>query len=291
MKKIVYLFIMIVLGVFKTNAQNDQQAPTYTVPAAYKFDYKVVYEINDKHKRSPETVSFYFPSNGEYMSMETPESKNDDDELVVITKDGNLVSFSREAVPNGFGIKRKVLKVIDMKSMYKGIGEIAAAFGKEMPDKDKADKDTDASINLDNFVKTGKTKNVFGYTAEEYSKHVSGVENGKERSGTVYVWYATVDFDPEMMFSMGLGALASGESQAKIHYSQPNNLLGMGISGKNYLLTELDFIEDNGKSENSMKVTDIGKTDFTKATTGYYVENYSGMSLTQMMEHEMGKGK
>ena len=75
MKKLIYLFIMIVLSVLRTSAQETKPAQQYKVPAAYHFDYKVVYEINREEKKTPETMSYYFTKNGDYMSMETPKSK------------------------------------------------------------------------------------------------------------------------------------------------------------------------------------------------------------------------
>jgi hypothetical protein len=36
-----------------------------------------------------------------------------------------------------------------------------------------------------------------------------------------------------------------------------------------------------------MKVTSIEKTNFSKSTDGYYIKNYSGMSMTEMMQKEM----
>jgi hypothetical protein len=291
MKKLVCLFILIVLNVFRTHAQNDHQSPAYKVPADYRFDYKVVYDVHDQNGKPEQTVIYYFPNNGEYMSIVTPETKSKSEDFIILTREGEMVSFSQEPDPNNPGKQRNILKIIDMKSMYKGIGEMAAGFAKETPKKEKTGEEKNSIANLENFVRTGKTKNVFGYTAEEYSKHVSGMENGKERSGTVSVWYARVDFDPEVMFSMGLGGLANGMSQAKMQNSHSYNILGMGIAQKNYLLTELNFVEDNGKSGGTMKVTGIDKTDLTKETTGYYIENYSGMSLSEMIKQEMSKGK
>jgi hypothetical protein len=182
-----------------------------------------------------------------------------------------------------------VLKVIDMHSMYKGLGKGMTALENTIPKKDNTNEEKEKAVNLDNFVLTGKTKDVFGYTAEEYSKHVSGYEDGKERSGTLYVWYAKVAFDPEMMFSMGLGNMAGTQTQSALQHSHPNNIIGMGIAHKGYLLTEMDFAEDGGESGTPMKVISIEKTNFSKATSGYYIENYSGMSMSQMIMKELEK--
>ena len=170
-----------------------------------------MYEIDRDEKKTPETMSYYFTKNGDYMSMETPNSNEDEDmNFMVSTKDGLMITFGEESVPKSPDKHRKVLKVMDMHSMMKGSGEAMAALAKNMPKKEKTEAEKKKPNDLDNFVKTGKTKQVFGYTAEEYSKHFTKDENGKERSGTMSVWYAKVDFDPEMMFSMGMGGLAGG---------------------------------------------------------------------------------
>jgi hypothetical protein len=175
---------------------------------------------------------------------------------------------------------------MEMHSMMKGSGEAMAALAKNMPKKDKTEAEKKKPDEMDNFAKTGKTKQVFGYTAEEYSRHFTKEENGKEHSGTMSVWYAKVDFDPEMMFSLGMGNLAAGQSQSKMSQSHPNNMIGLGMTQKNYLLIEMDFAETGGKSGSGMKVISIEKTNFSKSTEGYYIKNYAGLSMMEMMQKE-----
>jgi hypothetical protein len=287
MKKIIYLSFMTLLCCFRLQAQDSKPAGPYKVPAAYHFDYKVVYEIDREDKKTPEKMSYYFTKSGEYMSMETPKSNEDEDmNFMVSTKDGLMITFGEEPVPKNPDKQRKVLKVMDMHSMMKGSGEAMAALAKNMPKKDNTEAEKKKPNDLDNFVKTGKTKQVFGYTAEEYSKHFTKDENGKERSGTMSVWYAKVDFDPEMMFSMGMGSLAGGGAQSKMNQSHSNNMLGLGISQKNYLLVEMDFAETGGKSGTAMKVVSIEKTGLDRSTEGYFIKNYAGLSMKEMMQKE-----
>ena len=206
MKTIIGLFFLIVLNVLKTNGQETGKAPEYKVPAAYHFDYKVVYEIDREEKKTPETMSYYFTKNGDYMSMETPDMEKEKDmNFMISTKDGLMITFGEEPVPKNPDQHRKVLKVMDMHSMMKGSGEAMAALAKNMPKKENTEAEKKKPNELDNFVKTGRTKQVFGYTAEEYSKEIKKEENGKMHEGTMSVWYAKVDFDPEMMFSHGNG--------------------------------------------------------------------------------------
>lgn len=287
MKKVIYLIAMTLLFVFRINAQETKPAEQYKVPKAYHFDYKVVYEINREENKTPEKVNYYFTKNGDYMSTETEDSQNEKDlNFMINTKDGLMITFGEESVPKEPDKNRKVLKVMDMHSLMKGSGEAMAALAKNMPKKDKPEAEKKNSNDLDNFVKTGKTKQVFGYTAEEYSKHFTKDENGTERSGTISVWYAKVDFDPEMMFSMGMGSMAAGRSQSNAQQSHSNNMLGVGLTQKNYLLIEMDFAETGGKSGSGMKVVSIEKTNLDKSTEGYFVKNYAGMTMKEMMQEE-----
>jgi len=287
MKKIIYFSTMALLCVSGINAQESKPAEQYKVPAAYHFDYKVVYEMDREEKKAPETMSYYFTKNGEYMSMETPKTNEDADKnFMVSTKDGLMITFGEEPVPKSPDQHRKVLKVMDMHSMMKGSGEAMAALAKNMPKKDKPDAEKKKPNDLDNFVKTGKTKQVFGYTAEEYSKEIKQEENGKMHEGTISVWYAKVDFDPEMMFSMGMGNMAGGGAQSRMNQAHPNNMLGLGLTQKNYLMIEMDISEKGGKSGTGMKVVSIEKTNFNKSTEGYFIKNYAGMSMKEMMQKE-----
>ena len=287
MKKLFYLLILFALSALRTSAQETAKTPEYKVPAAYNFDYKVVFEANNEDKKTPETVTYYFTKNGDYMGMETEKSQKEEDmNFMISTKDGLTITFGEESDPKNPGKNRKVLKVMDLRSMMKGSGKALTALAKSLPKKDKADVENKKPDELDNFVKTGKTKQFFGYTGEEYSKHFTKDESGKEHSGTMSVWYAKVDFDPEMMFSMGMGSLADQGLQSKMNQSHSNNMLGLGLTQKDYMLAEVDFAEDGGKSGTGMKVISIEKTNFSKSTEGYFIKNYAGMSMMEMIKAE-----
>ena len=287
MKKLIYLTILVALSFLRLNAQETGKTPEYKVPAAYHFDYKVVYEVDREEKKTPETMSYYFTKNGDYTSMESQEMEKEKDmNFMVSTKDGLMITFGEEPVPKNPNQHRKVLKVMDMHSMMKGSGEAMAALAKSMPKKENPEAEKKKPNELDNFVKTGRTKQVFGYTAEEYSKEIKKEENGKMHEGTMSVWYAKVDFDPAMMFSLGMGGLAGGGAQSKMNQTHPNNMLGLGLTQKNYLMVEMDFSEKGGKSGTGMKVVSIEKTNFNKSTEGYFIKNYAGMSMMEMMQKE-----
>jgi lipopolysaccharide export LptBFGC system permease protein LptF len=163
MKKIIYLLILTVSGIFRTNAQETGKAPEYKVPTAYNFDYKVVYEINREENKTPETMSYYFTKSGDFMSMETPDSqKNKDMNFMISTKDGLMITFGEEHVPKSQDKYRKVLKVMDMHSMMKGSAESMAALAKAMPKKDKPNTDNKKANELDNLLRQEEPNNSLG---------------------------------------------------------------------------------------------------------------------------------
>jgi hypothetical protein len=288
-----FIFMLILLSVSRIHAQETKPAGQYKVPSAYSFDYKVVYNIDLEEKKGTETMTYYFTKTGDYMSMEPPEKEKEKEmNFIVSTKDGLMISFLDKEGPNSSGKNGKTITVMDMRSMVRGGAETAAAIAKNMPKKEdpEAEKKKPNDLTTASFTKTGRTKQFFGYTAEEYSRELTGEDKGKMVSGTVSVWYAKVDFDPEMMYSMGLGSLGGGgQSQSRMNHSNSIGDLGFGLTQKNYLMVELDFAEKGGEHKTGMKVVSLEKTNFSKSTAGYSVENYSGMSMKEMMQKEMEK--
>jgi len=287
MKKIFISLVFTGFLCIQSNAQNSNQSQTYKVPDAYHFDYKVVYEMNREDNKAPETMTYYFTKNGDYISMETPDKESKDMKSMIWTKDGLMITFGEEPVPNNSGKNRKVLKVMDMRSMMKGSGDAIAAMAKNMPKNDKEEAEKKKPNPMDNFVKTGRTKQFFGYTADEYSKEFTAEENGKMHSGTGSVWYASVDFDPSMMFSFGMGSIAGGRSRSGMQGEQSKNMFGIGLTKKNYMLMDMEFTEKGGKTGVAMKVVNIEKTNINKSTEGYIIKNYAGLSMKEMMQKEM----
>ena len=122
--------------ILNLNAQDAKPVEQYKVPAAYSFDYKVVYNIDLEEKKGNETMTYYFTKTGDYMSLEPPEKEKDKEmTFMVNTKDGMMITFVDNAGPNTPGKNGKILTVMDMRSMFKGGAETAAAIAKTMPKK------------------------------------------------------------------------------------------------------------------------------------------------------------
>ena len=80
--------------------------------------------------------------------------------------------------------------------------------------------------------------------------------------------------------------MAGGGAQSRMNQTHPNNMLGPGLTQKNSLMIEMDYSEKGGKSGTGMKVVSIEKTNFNKSTEGYFIKNYAGMSMMEMMQKE-----
>ncbi len=284
MKNTILMIASVSLLVSKTNGQDMAKTKEYLVPSSFQFDYKVVYQINDENKNSSETITYYFTKNSEFIGMQPSRQDKKDMELMVNTKDGTVLTFSEQL---NHGKSQKVLTVMNIRSLMKGIGESATDIAKSLSEKDENVSEKKKPNELNNFVKTGKTKQVFGYTADEYSKEVNQDKNGKKRSGTMSIWYAKVDFDPQMMLWMGMGNMAGAQSKSIMQQSHSNNMLGIGMIQKNYLMIEMDASETGGKGGSGMKVVSIEKITFNKSTEGYVIKNYSGMNMKEMIQKEM----
>ena len=284
MKKIILILLSVSLLLHKTTGQEEKQTNEYKVPENFQFNYKVVYEVNNEdkneNKNTTRTMAYFFTNSGDFMGMQTPKEEKGNSEFMIHTKDGKMLMFAEEHASGNSKTSQKTLTIMDMRKMMKGMGELAKSIPKSDKKPDQTKKETP-----DNFKKTGKTKQIAGYNAEEYEKQFSEEDkNGKLRSGTMSVWYAKIDFDPSMMFSLGLGAFSGQGAASKVQKSHQNNIFGMGLTEKNYLMMEMDFSETDGKKETGMKIQSIEKTSYTQGTSGYVVRNMADMGLKDMMK-------
>ena len=51
-------------------------------------------------------------------------------------------------------------------------------------------------------------------------------------------------------------------------------------------MVEMNFSEKGGKSATGMKAVSIEKVNFNKITDGYFIKNYVGLSMREMMQKE-----
>jgi hypothetical protein len=228
MKKITLFSLLLVsISVF---AQNT----AFKVPAEIKFDKNVIQKVSDKKEG---TLSYYFTSNGDYAAIKMDAKDNG---LIIYTKEGNMMMVSE---------KEKTIMVMNMK-----------VFMNKAKDYAKDNHYTkDSATAKSSFKKTGNTKTICGYPAEEYE-----VTNEK---GKTNVWFAKVDFNSALAMSMGL-AKGPGTKGA-VPGSELGDIPGLG---KGLFMAEM---EKNDKKV--IETLSITKTDYSFSSSGYTVRDMSDM--------------
>ena len=256
MKKLICIPI---LFIFHSHAICQDKTPGYKLPASFRFDYEVV-QMNIDKKKSADSAEmhWYYDKDGQYGALKVVKGKSpsDNDNFVVFDKEGTMIIFDQ-------GKKSVVIM-----RLRKLMGDFGAAAAKDS--SGHMHRDTDKKEKYSS-VKTGKTKNIAGYPAEEYL-----VTDDKGKKG--FVWYAKVDFNPQTIF--GFAADAMKERSA-------NNPFMRALTAPNSLLAEVDSEEDG----RAFYTKSISKKTLSMPTQGYAVQDFSNMNLKEMIQEEMKKKK
>ena len=212
-----------------------------TVPASIKFEKNIVQKINSGKKERQ--MNYFFTGNGDYAAIK-PEEKGSTS-LIIYTKGGNMLIVNEKD------------KTIMVMNMGKFIGD-AARIGKEMAEKRKDHPANKDSMSVkSSFSKTGKTKTICGYPAEEYEI--------KSEKGVMSVWYLKADFDTQLIYTMGMGNMG-GQPALKNTEAVDKDFSGIPAFAKNYFMAEM---ERNGKK--SVETISITKTDYSFSSAGYTI--------------------
>lgn len=250
------LLFFIALFFISHNSYSQTPAP-YHIPATYTFDYEVVQQVkSSKTKASePQLITYYYTQNGDYTAIIPEKGKKD---FLIYTKEGVNVIIDNE---------KKSIVLMRLGSLIGDLGKAYMDQKKNNPSSSKSD-----SISSNGKVtKTGNTKKISGYTAEEYS-----YTNSKGESGSI--WCAKVDFNA-LSFIMGMmGASVNGKSP-----------MGKGTQGQDYpsfndphmLVVEVKSAKN---PEEGITTLSIEKKSMTINTKDYKINDMSNMNLQQMME-------
>ncbi len=230
----------------------SQQQTAYKVPDSYNFDYEVAQQANSANKNSggAKAITYYYSLTGDYTAMKADE-KND--VFIIFTKDGTTVIVDNQ---------KKTITLLRMQNMMGDMSKLAAQYNKNNP---SATPTTGKQDNSDfKFAKTGSTKQISGYTAEEYIYTDSKGEKGS-------VWYAKVDFNTSLFFMMGAGAMPSGSAMNKYGtaaspYPQLND--------PHLLVVEAENSTHPGEGLTTQSIT---KKSSVIATSGYHINDLSNM--------------
>ena len=128
-------------------------------------------------------------------------------------------------------------------------------------------------------VKTGNTKQVGGYTSEEY-----GISDNNGHRGSV--WCAKVDFNTQMDYVLS----AIGGNLVKMMSSKmTTHPLIQALLQPKTLITDIEVGDTADGHKMKMHTLSINQTSSIVSTSGYLVKNYSNMSLPDIIQAEMNK--
>ncbi len=238
----------------------SQQQAAYQVPESYSFDYEVVQQVKGEQKNSggPKTLSYYYTQNGGYMGIRPNSDKS---VFMIYTKDGVSIIIDDQ---------KKTITVLRLGNLMGDLGKAVAEQKKNNPSQ--TSPRADSSGKLQSSVKTGSTKQICGYPAQEYT-----YKNSKGESGSV--WYAKVDFNASSYYISGMmgssfsGGAATGKNPQMQNYPSLNDPHLMVAEAKS------DSHPDEGITTQS-----ISKKTMSIQTKGYTINNMSNMGLKEMME-------
>jgi hypothetical protein len=228
------------------------------IPPVINFDWQVTQrmpksEDDGKNGKAYKQVIYYFTTSGEYAAI-----KDED-------KSFGLMIYSKKGHTWLFDDKNKIITVMNMP---KTVGE-GGMLGKEIAEKIKKeplvkDKDDEKFT----ITKTGKTKNILGYTADEYEMRNNQIKTtgSTVKSGTMSLWYAKVPFDPIKVYTMGVGRPAD-ISKIQNNPKMKNNMFAIPVLNKNYL-----WVETEAGNRKGMETTEIKNVNNTIYTAGYKIK-------------------
>ena len=237
---------------------NSSPKNTYQLPPDINFDWQVIQHTKkddvDKNNGKPyEEVTYFFTSNGDYAAVK-PEDKS-----------FSVMIYSKKGQTWIFDDKKKTITVMNMP---KTVGE-GGAMGKKMAEKIKKAPLTKDKHN-DEFTvkKTGKTKSLLGFTADEYEikNNKMNASANAAKTGTISLWYANVPFDPVKIYTMGVGRPAD-LSKMKNDPRMKNNIAAIPVLNKNYL-----WVETESGGIKGMETIEIKKVSNTIYTGGYKIK-------------------
>ena len=228
------------------------------IPNIINFDWQVKQrtrkdEDDEKDGKAYNEVTYFFTTNGDYAAVKPEDASFS---VMIYSKKGHTWIID----------DRK--KTITVMNMPKTVGE-GAMVGKRVAEgikKAPLTKDRDD----DEFTirKTGKTKDFFGFTADEYEMKSTKViaSANASKTGTLSLWYATVPFDPVKIYTMGVGRPAD-LSKIQNNPKLKNNMFSIPVLNKDYL-----WVETETGGLKGMETIEIKKVNNTIYTAGYKIK-------------------
>ncbi len=243
-----------------------QTQNAYVLPDHYHFDREVEQVFSNKKNAADSSRVFsYFANSGEYVGLRMQGTMTKHKGWVIVTRTGNIIFFSdRDKTATVISIRKLVSDISGLTKWIK-MDSVMAMMRHRTDGKEPRS------------IKTGKTKTISSYTAEEYS-----VTDSSGRSSTV--WCAKVDFPVLIDYILGAGA---GKWVPMISSKLQANPLLQAVVSAGTLVTEIQTSDSLGKTIKVLRTEDIRRTSMDFPTTGYTLIDYSSYSLVEIFHAEM----
>ena len=267
MKSLITIWLLGCL--FLGNATLAQSPSPYHLPESYHFDYEVTQVLlHKKNIADTSLVHFFYTKSGDYAAARISMRGNlKKSLLVILTSDGTSIILNEHRKDITIISVRKLMSDLSGITKWIRMDSLMANMRKKTDGKDFQS------------VKTGNSKQVGSYTSEEYS-----ISDSKGRRGSV--WCAKVDFNTQMDYIFGaVGGNLLKMMSGKMIYSS----LIQALLQPKTLITDIEAGDSTEGHEMNMHTVSVNQTSTTVSTAGYSVNNYSNMSMPEIIQAEMNK--
>jgi hypothetical protein len=275
-RKIVYigkmkpLFLLLLLAGILTGQVSIAQTPTsYKLPDIYRFDYAVEQVLTSKgHAADTSVMHFYYTKSGDYAAARiSGKAGRKGNLLMILTREGMSVIFDEH---------NKSITLINVRKLASDLSGLTKWIRMDSLMAHLHQKGDEKGFQS---VKTGQTKPIGGYTAEEYK-----LTGKKDHRGSV--WFTRVDFNT--MGDYMLGAVGAGWLKM-IGYQKAGDPLFQALTQSKTLITAINLTDSTGEREMNMHTLSIDPLTTTISTSGYTLNDYSNMTLSEIFQAEMKK--
>lgn len=245
MRHLLYLLFLLPATYTGTHSSQPPQDDE-PIPTSITFAWQVTQVTGGEDGQ--QEVTYYFTTSGDYAAVK-PQDKSFS--LMVYSKKGHTWMFDD---------KTKTVMVMNMPRVV-GVGaqaskEMAEHYNKGPLKKDKDDEHI-------TIQKTGRTREIAGYTADEYQM----TNTNAKKTGTASFWYAKVPFDPVKIYTMGAGRPADLD-RLRNDPKMKDNITAIPVLNPNYL-----WVETEAGGKKGLQTLSIRKTPITVNTGGYTVRS------------------
>ena|ERR1700676_5259695 len=258
------LFVSLLAG----NMSFAQTKPLYILPDSYHFDYVVTQVLVKKNLADSCVMHFFYTKNGDYAAAGFSGKANMKGNLfVVLTRDGNGVIFDEN---------KKNITIISMRKLLSDLSGVTKWIRMDSLVAHLREKSDGKRFQS---VKTGNTKQIGGYTSEEY-----GVSDNKGYKASV--WCAAVDFNTPGDYIFGAG-------ETNLLKMMRDHLTGHplfeALIKPRTMVTAINIADTADGKGMEMHTKSISQIPTIVPTSGYHVNNYSNMTLPEIFQAEMKK--